>query len=203
MLPLIAVVVLGLAVRAQVPWRLYLSRIAAPGAFVAVGLGPLILTLTPEGLALIPGGVANAATVLARCVVGMAAVMLFALTTPMAAQIELMRRCRMPDAIVHVVILMYRMISTLVSTSRAMWEAQAARLGHSSWRRWIRSVGEQAASLFVLALTRARALEEGLELRAEPGATSVPTRFRSPDRRMIAATLTLQVSLILVSLIAL
>lgn len=202
-LPLIAVALALLAVRAQVPWGLYLSRIAAPGAFVAVGLGPLIFTLSAEGLTLIPGGPANAATVLARCVVGMAAVMLFALSTPMAAQIELMRRCRLPDAIVHVVIIMYRMISTLISTSRAMWEAQAARLGHSSWRRWLRSVGEQGATLFVLALTRARALEEGLELRAEPGATSMPARFNPSRPRVIAAALGLQSAIILLSLIAL
>ncbi len=186
-LPLITAVILALAWAAGVPWGLYLSRVAAPAAFIALGIGPLIFALTPGGLILIPGGVGEAGRVLGRCIVGMGAMMLFALTTPMASQIELLRTLRTPESIVHVIVLIYRMIGTLMLTARTMWDAQAARLGHSGWRRWINSVGQQAASLFVLSLVRARSLEEGLELRADPGASRVLTDTAAPRVRVLVA----------------
>ncbi|MDO5076099.1 cobalt ECF transporter T component CbiQ [Corynebacterium sp.] len=166
-LPLFAVLIVVCAVRAGVPWRLYAGLVAAPAAFIAVGLGPLIFAITTNGVVLIPGGVGDAVEVLLRSVVAMSATMLFALTTPMAHVMDWCGRIGVPGSIVHVMALTYRMIATLIDTARTMWEAQALRLGHTNVRRWIHSVAGLIAALFVVAFTRARRLGEGVSLRGE------------------------------------
>ena len=147
-----------------------------------MGLGPLIFAITPQGIVLIDAGPITAATVLARCIVGMMATMLFALTTPMAELFGWMHSVRFPTSTVYVTALTYRMISTLIVTSRSMWEAQAQRLGHSSMSRWIRSSAGLASSLFVVAFTRARRLGEGVELRGDPATMYNTLRVIRPVR---------------------
>ncbi|MFV8380912.1 CbiQ family ECF transporter T component [Corynebacterium hindlerae] len=177
-LAVIAALTVALAVAAGINWKLYLGLVGAPATFIALGLGPLIFSITAHGIVAIPGGVAHAGDVLARSVVGMGITMLFALTTPMSEILMFARRRHFPESLVHVTGLIYRLVGALVVTAKTMWEAQAARLGHSSMRRWVGSVAGQAASLFVLSFARARALQEGLELRADPTAMTVRTVAR-------------------------
>ncbi|APT85377.1 cobalt ECF transporter T component CbiQ [Corynebacterium aquilae] len=171
-LPVVAAAILALAIAARVPAKLYAALILAPASFIALGLAPLIVALTPHGFVRIDGGVHDALIVLARCTVGMSATMLFALTTPMAQLLVWLRKLGYPEELAHVTMLMYRMVGTLIDTARTMWLAQAQRLGHTSMRRWITSVASQAASLFVISLTRAKTLQEGLELRAPMGSSA-------------------------------
>lgn len=161
-LAVIAALTVALAVAAGINWKPY--------------LGPLIFSITAHGIVAIPGGMAHAGDVLARSVVGMGITMLFALTTPMSEILMFARRRHLPESLVHVTGLIYRLVGALVVTAKTMWEAQAARLGHSSMRRWVGSVAGQAASLFVLSF--AWALQEGLELRADPTAMTVRTVAR-------------------------
>lgn len=183
-LPFIAGITLVMAVCARVPWKLYVALVSAPASFVLLGLFPLIFRFGGDGFTRIPGGVDDAATVFARCVVGMSLTMLFALTTPMAQLLVWLRKIGYPEELAHVTMVMYRMIGTLILTARTMWDAQARRLGHSSWRRFVVSVSGQAASLFVLSFSRARALQEGLELRAPVGATATLDPF-TPARSWV------------------
>ncbi|WBT09496.1 cobalt ECF transporter T component CbiQ [Corynebacterium sp. SCR221107] len=182
--PLVAAIVLALAARAKVPWRLYATLVAAPAVFIALGIIPLMVRLDTSGLHLVDNGVANALVLMTRSFVATAAMMVLALTTPIAELIAWFGRVGVPETLTYVVVVMYRMISTLIVTSRTMWEAQAMRLGHSSRRRWISSIASQAATLFVLSLERARRLGQGLELRADPTAMAVlaPTREVNPAR---------------------
>ncbi|AKK02912.1 cobalt ECF transporter T component CbiQ [Corynebacterium epidermidicanis] len=187
-LPIVASVVALLAVFARVPWRLFGVLVTAPAAFVALGLGPLIFTLSPTGLQLIDGGPSHALNVLARCAVASAATILFALTTPIAEILGFASRRHVPETLVQLVALMYRLTSTLIVTARNLWHTQAARLGHSNWRRWLRSTADQAATLFVLSFSRARALEQGLELRADPNSMRTLTAVRPVEWKVVLAT---------------
>ncbi|PRQ11320.1 cobalt ECF transporter T component CbiQ [Corynebacterium sp. 13CS0277] len=186
LLPVIAALVLAAAVAARVPWRLYAALVAGPATFVLLGLVPLVWQVSRDGIHLIDGGVQDAATVLARCTVGMAATMLFAVTTPMAQLLVWLRAHGYPEELAHVTMMMYRMVGTLIATARTMWDAQAQRLGHSSPRRWVTSVASQAATLFVISISRARSLQEGLELRAPIGATATLDTVAPARPRVIA-----------------
>lgn len=201
-LPLIAVTVLALAIAARVPFRLYLGLVSAPWLFVVVGVIPLMVQITSHGLVYNPAGYQDAVVVLFRSLVATAAMMVFVLTTPMAEILSWASRKGFPETLMYVVVLIYRMISTMIVSSRTMWEAQAMRLGHSNRRRFIRSVADQAASLFVLSLTRARRLGEGLELRADPSAVKVSLVDRPVVPKRLAAIVLLLTVIVIVSVVA-
>lgn len=179
--------VLGLAVWARVPVRLYATLIAAPTAFLLLGLWPIVFTLTEDGITYL--GWHNAAYVLARSVIGMAATMLFALTTPLAEILGALRF--LPDTIVQLISLIYRFVGTLMVTAKSMWEAQHARLGYRAFGRAVNSAASQASSLFLLAFIRARALEEGLELRGDPARLDTLYTPRPVRWHVVAATVAL------------
>lgn len=188
-LPIIGVIILVAAARAQVPWKLYGALVAAPATFIILGIFPLVATITTHGIERVDGGLTDAATVLGRSIVGMSATMLFALTTPMSEQLLWFRRIHVPESIVHVTMLTYRMSSQLVETSRTMWQAQAQRLGHTNKRRWLRSSAHQIAALFVIAFARARAMQEGLELRADAACYRTLTVARPVRTRNIVCSI--------------
>lgn len=198
-LPMLALAVLVLAILARVPARLFALLITAPAAFVAVGLGPLIVAITPAGIAPIDGGLQHAAEVFGRSIVGTAATMLFALTTPIAELLAFGARLRIPPALLQLVSVTYRLTCTLITTSRNLWQTQASRLGHSSWRRWLRSAGDQAATLFVLSYQRARALESGLDLRADPASVVVLGAVRPVRWHVVVASVCVQALIVWLS----
>ncbi|MDO4761004.1 MAG: cobalt ECF transporter T component CbiQ [Corynebacterium sp.] len=181
-LPLLTTVIIGSVLRAHIPLKLYLRVCFAPMSFIIVGTLPLLLSITTRGVELHVSQWDQAATVVARSCVATSAVIAFAFTTPMAEIIAWSVHIGMPTSLVYVVTAMYRMINTLMTTARTMWEAQAMRRGHSSLRRWMGSVAAQAASLFIIAFDRARRLSEGLELRADRTALLVAHPRRQAHR---------------------
>lgn len=172
---------------ARVPARLYLVLLAAPAAFVLLGVGPLLVSVGADGLAFSSTGPRRAAEVVARSIAGMGCTVAFALTTPLAELLNWLGRHGVPAAASQVAELTYRMIGVLAGSARSMHEAQAQRLGHRTRRGLLTGVAAQSANLFVLAIGRARRLQEGLALRAEPGATAVVAAARPRDGRFLAA----------------
>lgn len=178
-LPVIAVIIACCAVYARVPWTLYTGLVLAPTSFLVPGMVPLIWSINLEGIHLIDGGLLDAARVFFRCVTGMSATMLFAVTTPMSEQLAWFSRIGIPDWAVHITMLTYSMTGTLIETARTMYHAQAQRLGYTNWKRWIASLAGQASSLFVVAFQRARRLQEGLDLRADISALAKGTTLHT------------------------
>ena len=68
----------------------------------------------------------------------------------------------MPDPLVEVANLTYRLVFVLLESTRTIAEAQAARLGYTGYRTSLRSSGSLVAAVFVRSWMRARRLEEGL-----------------------------------------
>lgn len=195
LLPIIAVVAVCLACIARVDWRIVGVIVGGSALFLAVGTIPLIWALTTHGFVHIPGGEWDAARVLSRAIVGMFITVTFALITPMAEIVVWLGRCGVPGELVHVIVLMYRMTASLVATAHSMWEAQAQRLGHSTRRRWIASAAGQTSSLFVISFARARRLQEGLELRADPSSMRTLDRPRPVRPGWLIGTVALLVAL--------
>lgn len=188
---LIIAAVTALAFVARVPAGLFLTLWSAPAAFVAAGILPLLFAVTADGIAWSPTGPQRAALVVARAVAAIGCTMLFALTTPMSEVLAWANRKGVPRSLTYVAELIYRMVGTLAGTAAMMHEAQAQRLGHRTRRGLLTGVAAQSANLFVLSFRRARRLGEGLELRAEPGASAVLVVQRPRDGRFIAAAIAL------------
>jgi len=92
------------------------------------------------------------------------------LSTPMPGLLALMRRLRMPELLLDMMVLCYRMLFVL----RQAWDegvtAQSARLGYRGWRQAWRSTGLLAGQMAVQVWQRAAALQMAADARVCQGA---------------------------------
>ncbi|WP_153503936.1 cobalt ECF transporter T component CbiQ [Cumulibacter manganitolerans] len=181
--PRTSLLVLGVAMTvalafARVPVRGYLLGLLGPASFVLLGSvviavhlgtvprdavwawGPL--SATHQSLLL-------AARVTARSLAAFAALLLLASTTPMTDVLAGLRRCRVPEVLIDIAGLVYRMLFSLLGATAAIMEAQRARLGYSTGRAARRSVGSLGGAVLVQAWNRAHRLEAGLAGRGYSG----------------------------------
>ena len=206
----VSVVVLAVAVStalfaARVPKRTYALAVVGPMTFVAVGAIPIALTFGGQPtdvdvlaslgpVSLTSTGLYAAAAVAVRSAAAMAAMTLLAATTPMVDLLAGLRRLRVPEVLVDIAGLVYRMLFTLMDSVLAVREAQAARLGFVDGRTARRSMGLMAGSVLGRAWQRSRRLEEGLRgrgyagsLRTLPRETVVSVPFMAVSGLIVTA----------------
>ncbi|MBB1034533.1 cobalt ECF transporter T component CbiQ [Dietzia sp. CQ4] len=181
---ILAVCALCALVLARVPARVYLPALFAPVVFFVVGTAPLIWDLADWRLVMDPAGVDTAWRTVSCAIAATAATITLACTTPIADLLAAGRRAGLPAPLAHVVDTTYRLIGILIGTTRTLRQSHDLRLGNRTARSAIGSIGTQFASVFVLAMTRARAIDDAMSMRAEPGETAVlaPARPVSPAR---------------------
>lgn len=152
---------------ARVPVRSYLSVAAAPHGFLLLScLTMLVSPASDGGWRWAPELLPAVAHIALRSVATLAAVLGLVLTTPMPDLLALLRRLRVPELLLELMALCYRMLFVL----RQAWDegstAQAARLGHRGFlQRW-RSSGLLAGQMAVQVWQRAAALQMAADARA-------------------------------------
>lgn len=180
--PLVSLAVLTVAVlvallAARVPPRTYLFALLAPAGFVllsavviAVHLGDVPGARWSWGpFAVTDASLRAAVDVAVRSIASFSAVLLLAMTTPMSDVLTGLRRLRVPEVLIDIAGLIYRMLFSLLGSATAIMEAQRARLGYASGRAARRSLGGLAGAVLTQAWNRARRLEAGLAGRGYDG----------------------------------
>ena len=168
----LAIIVLMTAaalIGARVPVRVWLACAVAPLGFLLVGAVSLLVQVDRDGVSLAPGGAMAAGHLAVRSFAGVTCLLFLALTTPTSDLIGGLRRLGIPAEITEMALLMYRFLFLLSDAAMAMNAAQAARLGHVSMGRRMRSLGLLIANLLPRALDRAHRLEIGLAARGWNG----------------------------------
>lgn len=215
---LVAVASIALVVGpARVPARLLAGALAAPAVFVLIGaLSVAVAVGDPVAdawwswgpLSLGAGSVSRAGALVVHGIAGAAAVMVLATTTPMVDLITSGRALRIPDAVLEVAALIYRLVFVLLETATTVREAQRARLGgRASARRGraglaatFEAAGAQAATVLLRSWDRAHRLGDGLAGRGyEDALVTLPAK-RVHSARFVAGTAALLAAIWLVSL---
>ncbi|WP_028100940.1 cobalt ECF transporter T component CbiQ [Pseudoduganella violaceinigra] len=168
---------------ARVPVRTYLAVALAPLGFLS--LSCLTMLVTPSaagGWQWTPVLLPAVMQIALRSLAVLAAVLGLMLTTPMPDLLLLLRRLHVPELLLDMMVLSYRMLFVL----RQAWDegstAQGARLGHSGWRQSWRSMGLLAGQMAVQVWQRASALQMAADARAWQGSLRfLPASF--PDAR--------------------
>lgn len=160
---------------ARVPVRIYLAALLAPVAFLVLGTGPLVLDVVGWRLVVDPSGVDTAWRTVTRAIAATAATITLACTTPVADLLAAGRRAGLPVPLAHIVDTTYRLIGLLLDSTRTLRHAHDLRLGRRTAQAAITSIGTQFASVFVLSIRRARAIDDAMAMRAERGHTEVLT----------------------------
>lgn len=181
--PLVSLLLLGVSmaialVFARVPVRGYLLALAGPASFVLLGALVIAVHLgrTPVDAVWSWGPISAtrdslslAAQVTARSVAAFSALLLLASTTPMTDVLSGLRRCRVPEVLIDIAGLIYRMLFSLLGAASAIMEAQRSRLGYASGRAARRSIGALGGAVLLQAWNRAHRLEAGLAGRGYSG----------------------------------
>lgn len=185
---LVGVVAVWLALGpARVPARTFLRAARWPTAFIAVGAVTAVVEVGSGGPGWAPDAAARAGSLVGHALAGSAAVLLLACTTPMSDLLPVLRRARVPDAVVEVASVVYRLLFVLLGSLHTIREAQTARMGYSSVRRSYRSSGALAAAVLTRSWDRARRMQEGLAGRGmETGLRVLPEVL--PSSRLFLAT---------------
>lgn len=141
-----AVLLAAVAALSRIPAGFLLRRLLL--------LEPLVVVVAALALWQ-PGGGTLFVMLVARSTLSLAALVLFANTTPFSEVLDLLRRCRVPSLFVTVLALMYRYIFVLVDEAERLQRARASRaFSRSAARSW-RSVAAGAGRLFVRSSERA------------------------------------------------
>ena len=196
----LAAVVLALG-PARVPARTFGRAVRVPLAFIGIGALTTVVELGGDGVGWAPDAAARAGSLIGHAVAGSAAVLLLATTTPMSDLLPALRRLRVPAAVVEVASVVYRLLFVLLTSLRAIREAQTARMGYATVRGSYRSSGALAAAVLTRSWDRARRLQDGLAGRGLESGLRVLPETLPASRRFEAATVAGLAALAAVSLV--
>lgn len=191
-----AATLVGARVSPSVWWKV----MTAPLGFLAAGLVSVLFQVHDWHLSIAPQGPELAGRLAVRALAGITCLLFLALTTPAADLVAGLRRIGVPAEITEMALLMYRFLFLLTGTAEAMNTAQSARLGHSSYRRHMKSLGLLIANLMPRSLARARALEVGLAARGWHGELRVLTPVRPVSAASIGAIALLELTVLALGL---
>ncbi len=163
---------------ARVPPGLYLRVLAVPLAFLALGAVSLALAFDAETLtlSLAPYGLAHAAAVAARALAAVTALLFLARSTPLSDLVASLRRVRVPETLLEMMVVAYRMLFVFAEARRDIAAAQAARLGDASLQRRWHSLGVLFGALAVDVWRRATDLDVAAQARCGDGRLRVLAR---------------------------
>jgi cobalt/nickel transport system permease protein len=199
---LVAVIMIGAAlIGARVPFDVWWKTMTPPMGFLFVGVFTLIFQVEFWRIGLAPHGVELAWRVGMRAFAGLCCLLFIALTTPATDLLIGLRRIGVPAEIGEMALLIYRFVFLLTDTAESMNAAQAARLGHSTYRRHMKSLGLLIANLMPRAFSRAQALEIGLAARGWDGELRVLSVVRQTSAANIAIILTLELAVLVIALV--
>ena len=157
-------------------------RVAAPALiFLAISCLSLAFSVNVDVSAsafdLTPGGLQKVAAVGARSLGALAALLFLVLTTPLIDLIALLRSLRTPEILLEIMVLCYRMLFVFSEAVHDTLTAQSARLGYSTNRLALRSLGGLAVNLTLQVWQRAQGLHRAALARNGDGAL----RLLSPE----------------------
>jgi len=125
----------------------------------------------------LPSGYLPILQLAARSCAALTALLFLALTTPMIDLIALSRRLHVPEVLLEIMVLCYRMLFVFSEALRQTQTAQAARLGYATPRLALRSMASLVASLSLQIWQRSHDLQIAAQSRNNDG----PFRFIEPE----------------------
>ena len=188
---LAAVTGLAALAGARVPLRTYAAVALPPLGFLLLSCLTMLVTPGADGSWHLAAGMLPAVERTAlRSLAMLAALLGFVLTTPLPDLLSLLRRLRVPELLLDLMALCYRMLFVL----RQAWDegvtAQRARLGYRGWRHAWRSTGLLAGQMAVQVWQRAAALQTAADARGYQGSLRfLPAVFPQARRDKAVAAL--------------
>jgi len=124
-----------------------------------------------------------------RVIGGMTALCFIALTTPMTDLFIVMQRCRIPDVVIDLTMIIYRTIFILLDQIVQIYHAQVMRLGYSTWRESIHSFAYLCGAAFIASWDSGDDLIRAMDARCYDGKFALLGESRPVEQLPLMAVL--------------
>jgi cobalt/nickel transport system permease protein len=171
----------GFIIFAKIPFFYYLKLLLLPVFFVLSGTITILFSFTSKyssvanvwwswnvGNWKIFIGDESIKTAISLIVVALSSISclyFLTLTTPITVILHVLRKLKLPSLLIDLIELTYRFIFIFLDTAMAIHQSQSSRLGYSSARRGIRSLGLLISSLFQGVFQRSQQLTMAMNAR--------------------------------------
>lgn len=170
----------------RVPGRLYLGLLLVPLLFlllgcvaiavvVQAGSGGLMVSLPagPYRIGITPAALQAAIIVFWRCLACVVCMYFLALTTPVTQIVHILRRIRIPAALVDVMSLIYYAVFDFLATAAEISRAQKSRCGYQGFTTGLRSLATLSFQMFIKFLHNSDQAYDALVARGFNGSLAV------------------------------
>jgi cobalt/nickel transport system permease protein len=120
--------------------------------------------------------------VFCRVIGGMSALIFIALTTPMTDLFVVMRRVRIPEAVLDLAMIIYRSIFSIMDQLVQTYQAQVMRSGYTSFRESVQSFSSLCGSVFISSWEEGEDLIRAMDARCYTGKFAILGENRPVER---------------------
>jgi cobalt/nickel transport system permease protein len=199
---------------AKIPYRFYLKLLWYPIAIIAItciiiglffGYKEPFTEINLLGLrwVVFKDGIALGFNTFFRVAGGISTQFFLILTTPMTSILLIMRKARIPQALVETSMLIYRYIFVFIEVFETMHTAQELRLGYSGLMKRLRSTSLLIGSLFIRTLEQGERTFTAMNARGYDGNIRVLEDMPKPSKTAIIGILLFAVALSIVAYLTL
>ena len=185
---------------ARIPWKVYLTLMAAPTFFAALSSLTLLVGLSADAtgvhVSFLPQQLRPATLLVLRATAASSGLIFFALTTPVADWLPLLKTLGVPPALRDTVMMLYRFVSVFLGHLATLKKAHGARLGFATSSNTLRTTSLIAANLLGRSLATARRMEMGLAARGCAGEFPLLPLQQKLSRRVMALIVSLWLMLV-------
>jgi cobalt/nickel transport system permease protein len=201
--PLAIAVILSLAILflAKVDARTYAGLFIAPFIFALMSVSVIILltggpdpywTWTPLSwlsFSITQESVNHGIYIFCRVIGGMSALIFLAVTTPMTDLFAVMRSLRIPEAVLDLAMVIYRIIFMIMDQLVQTYQAQRMRLGYSSFGESVRSLSTLCGSVFIASWDAGEDLVRAMDARCYAGRFAMLGENRPVEAKPLLAVI--------------
>ena len=156
--------------------QFWFGFLSVAGLILTYGGGSVFWSWSPApwlSLAISQESINQGVLVFCRILGGMSALCFIALTTPMTDLFIVLRRCRIPEPVVDLMMIIYRTIFILLDQVSQIYHAQVMRLGYSGIRESVRSSGTLCGAAFIASWNAGEDLVRAMDARCYNGRFAV------------------------------
>ncbi|MHB8163727.1 MAG: cobalt ECF transporter T component CbiQ [Methanoregula sp.] len=199
----IALILTGaILILARVDLKTYAELFFAPIFFALISVAGIILITGGSDIFwrwdLLPGfslsitreSVNQGVFVFCRVIGGMSAMIFIALTTPMTDIFIVLRRCRVPEVVIDLMMIIYRTIFILIDQVIQIYHAQVMRLGYSTYRESLYSFATLCGAAFIASWDAGEDLIRAMDARCYNGKFALLGESRPLERVPCLAVIT-------------
>ncbi|ASA20037.1 cobalt ECF transporter T component CbiQ [Paenibacillus donghaensis] len=181
---------------ARIPVRAYVMLLGMALLFYVLSLPALLLEighpaagqawitfplpLTSLTVYITAGGVLRGGLLLARLAACLSCLLFVIFTTPFTELLLVLRRLRVPQLVLELMLIMYRFLFLLSDSAHGMLLARRLRGGSRGFRATIREAGSMGGALLGQTMRRYRGLSQGLAARGFTGEIPLPPYSGGP-----------------------